>query len=972
MKYRLILICFIFQLYHPASTGQYYNTGQDPSSLKWLQIKTDHFRIIYPGHYGTNGIQFARTLENSFAKLSGIFPEKKFKIPVVIHNLTVQSNGYVAWAPKRMEIYPTPEQNTIPLDPLEQLAIHELTHVIQMQSLNTGFTRAASFIMGEQATGAVSSLIPLWYFEGDAVFSESHLTESGRGRSASFQKQLKAILLEKGKMYKYDKMINGSYRNFIPDHYQSGYQMVTWSRLKYGSNIWNNALKFTGEQPFTINPVNISLRSSSLTKKKLFDETFDSLKTIWGSGLAGKNHETYEVLNPPKNGSYISYYSPVAAGHDSIVAVRTSLSKPPCFVLITPSQRSEKRLFTPGQIYPYFISYGRGRLVWVETRPDPRWENRNYSVIMMLDITNMAARQISKRSRYMSASVSPDGKIIAAAENTVDNRNNLVLINADNKAIMETVPVPGNASIQRPQWSDNGKALTIISLTKVGEGIIKYDLPGRNWETLVEPGRDDIQSTFMRNDSLFLVSSFEGTENICLIRPDKKIVGITTSRFGSTDLSVKDRQLIFSDYSSSGNNICTAAIPLNLPERNIETDTSSFLVSRLDNTEDKPAEVVNNENKDYKPVPYSKLHHLFRFHSWMPFYADIEEVTSDPGAIKPGLTLMTQNTLSTLTSTFGYKYSGKRHQFHSRVSWQGWYPVFDSEINYGGEPLIKKQPSTIADPAAVRQGLVYSNTLSLPLVFSSGNLTQFIRPAFSARYENNYIYIREKGLYDYGQTEFNGRLFFSNYSRSAVRDIYPRWAQVIELNYDFHPFDEDIFGNCTTIRTAFYIPGFLKNQGIRFRFEMDRQKFRRFYQANRAAFPRGYTGSFNLFRPEENYNIYSEKLDFLSVDYAIPLAYPDFNIGSLFYLKRIRTGLFYDFARGTNNFYDRANPVYNRFTEEFRSFGFELLADFHILRIPFMISSGVQTAWKSFGSQPSIELLFNFDIFGMSIGKNLW
>ena len=69
-------------------------------------------------------------------------------------------------------------------------------------------------------------------------------------------------------MYKYDKIVNGSFRDFIPDHYQSGYQMVTWALAKYDPQIWNKVLNFTAEQPFTVNPVNISLsKSAGLTKK---------------------------------------------------------------------------------------------------------------------------------------------------------------------------------------------------------------------------------------------------------------------------------------------------------------------------------------------------------------------------------------------------------------------------------------------------------------------------------------------------------------------------------------------------------------------------------------------------------------------------------------------------------------------------------------------------------------------------------
>jgi hypothetical protein len=54
--------------------------------------------------------------------------------------------------------------------------------------------------------------------------------------------------------------------------------------------------------------------------------------------------------------------------------------------------------------------------------------------------------------------------------------------------------------------------------------------------------------------------------------------------------------------------------------------------------------------------------------------------------------------------------------------------------------------------------------------------------------------------------------------------------------------------------------------------------------------------------------------------------------------------------------------------ESFKSFGFELLADFHVLRIPFLISGGVQSAWKNINESPTIELLFNIDLFGFNFG----
>src|SRR5450759_5195437 len=199
MRHRLIFLSSALLFLVQILSAQYYETGQDPASIKWKQIKTGRFTVIYPENYGPGGIAYAKSLDEAYSKLMSLFPEKKFNIPVVIHSYTIQSNGYVAWAPRRMELYPTPEQNTIPLAPEKQLAVHELTHVLQMESLNRGFSKAMSFLLGEQYIGLVSSLLPLWFLEGDAVFAESVLTQSGRGRDPSFQKPLKALIVENKK-----------------------------------------------------------------------------------------------------------------------------------------------------------------------------------------------------------------------------------------------------------------------------------------------------------------------------------------------------------------------------------------------------------------------------------------------------------------------------------------------------------------------------------------------------------------------------------------------------------------------------------------------------------------------------------------------------------------------------------------------------------------------------------------------------
>ncbi len=943
-------------------SAQYYETGQDPASLKWKQIKTGRFTVIYPEKYDSGGILYAKTLDAAYSKLLSLFPEKKFRLPVVIHNYSIQSNGYVAWAPRRMELYTTPEQNSIPLAPEQQLAIHELAHVFQMESLNRDFSKGMSFLLGEQFIGIVSSLLPVWLLEGDAVFAESVLTESGRGRSPSFQKQLKALTVENNIVYKYDKILNGSYRDFVPDNYHSGYQMVTWALAKKDPQIWNKVLKYTAEQPFTLNPVNISLsRTARLSKNSLWKETYDSLKTIWKKEVSINNPLVYESSNPLKHGKFINYYSPVSVGTDSIIAIKTSLSDPASFVLINPDKKTEKRIHIPGQVYPWYISYASGKIVWVETQSDPRWVCREYSVIKVMDIKTNIVSRLSRKSRYLAASVSPDGKKIAAVENTINNINSLVLIDVKSGAVIQSVKAPLNVYLQRPQWAEGGEKVTVIFLSEAGEGIMSYKFANQQWETLIEASRDDLQSTYLRSDSLFFISSSSGTDNIYLRTPDKRILPVTSSKYGTIDLCISGQKVLFGDYTSLGNEICSTTIASASGKAPDKVSSSSFLINRF---ETKPFSNADNSSVIYNPEPYRKWQHLFRFHSWMPFYVDLENVKIDPTAVRPGVSILSQNTLSTLISSIGYEYSAeKRHVLHSRITWQGWYPVFESQLNYGTLPEISKSLEQVGNPLHIQPGISFSNAIYLPLQFSSGRFSEYLRPSLSVDYRNDYIYIKEAGAYDYGQTIITPRLYFANYHNSAIRDIYPRWAQIVDLIYTFAPFDREIYGSAISIKTSFYFPGFLPNNGIKIGFEKEKQIRTKYFYGSNVNLPRGYK------------NIFPEDIQLLSVDYVLPLAYPDFNLASLLYIKRVRTGLFYDYASGPGNSFYISSPnglvplSNNSDNKSFKSFGFELLADFHLLRIPFMISGGIQSAWKNINQSPSIELLFNIDLYGFTIGK---
>ena len=280
MKRFILLIASIFLSIH--IWGQYYSIGDEPFQTKWKQISNARYKIIFPQDAELAALKFANLLCVVDSNSTGDYLFKNRKINVVIHNHSVLSNGFVAIAPKRMEII-THSPASINSQPwLKQLAIHETRHYAQISNLYSGLFKPLYCMFGEQAIGLAAGLIPMWYLEGDAVAYETATSNSGRGRQADFYNYYRAHYLTEDKPFKYDKWLLGSYKDNIPDHYSLGYQLVVYGKLKYGNNIWSQTLKYSTQYPFSLFPFYLGLKSKTgLSRKALHKETFNYLDSLW-------------------------------------------------------------------------------------------------------------------------------------------------------------------------------------------------------------------------------------------------------------------------------------------------------------------------------------------------------------------------------------------------------------------------------------------------------------------------------------------------------------------------------------------------------------------------------------------------------------------------------------------------------------------------------------------------------------------
>jgi len=217
--------------------------GGNPPSLKWKQINTPATRVIFPKGIDSQANRIVSVISYLSNTTQQTIGNSQRKINVVLQNQTTISNAYVALGPFRSEFFLTPSQNSFELGSLpwaDQLAIHEFRHVQQYNNFNTGVSKVLRILFGEEGQAfANNAAIPNWFFEGDAVFNETNVSKQGRGRLPFFFNPYRSLWLA-NKNYSWMKLRNGSYKNFVPDHYELGFLLVSYGREKYGDEFWKN------------------------------------------------------------------------------------------------------------------------------------------------------------------------------------------------------------------------------------------------------------------------------------------------------------------------------------------------------------------------------------------------------------------------------------------------------------------------------------------------------------------------------------------------------------------------------------------------------------------------------------------------------------------------------------------------------------------------------------------------------------
>ncbi len=893
IKVKYIRLAALLFLWPFCSNAQ--NFGGNAPSVEWWQINTPKARIIFPKGLDSqaNRIASVMLLLDTATAYSIGGPQKRWN--VILQNQTTIPNAYVRMAPKMSELSMTPPQDNFSTGSLrwdDNLIIHENRHIQQFSNFNKGFTKVFSSLLGQEGQLFANGLfLPDYFFEGDAVFQETLVSAQGRGRMPSFYNTFKALWAA-NKNYPWMKYRSGSLKDRMPDHYEIGYLLVAYGYEKYGPEFWK---KVTEDAVRLKSLFNKAIEKHSGIPFKQFRQ--DAVNYFKQQTLP--NTETsVTYITPVQAKNVVDYSFPHFLSDGNILVSKKSYKEVPAFYKIT-NGREEKIVVKKQSLDEYF-SCNDNSIVYASYQSDPRWGNRDYSVINVVDIHIKKQVQLTSRSKYFSPDINKEGTKILVVKTGANGTNNLVLLNAANGTELQTIPNPRNYFFTYPKFLNDKESIATARNPEGNMSLVKINNETGSIDLLTIFSFNVMGFPFIKGDTVYFSRMDNDADKIfaCVLSTGKvyQLTNNTNSVYAPSINS--NNEIVYSAYTASGLRLVKTGLVSLQWERQIAMNLipvdGPFSEKALKYAGSRILEEIQSHS--FPATPYHKGMHLFNFHSWRP-------VVDDP---EYGYTFFSDNAMSNFSNAITYTYNrtDMSHTIGYSAVYGGWFPLF----NLSAEESFNRTVDTAAGKSFRYNTATFKAGFSVPLNFAGGRTNKFLN--FGAGYNLEQYYYRGvgKNVFNNRAIDYMNAFFsFSNVSRKALQHINPRWAQAVSVNY------RDAFtyssSHKVTGSAALYFPGIGINHSL---------VLSAAYQ-KRDTLPDLFSKSFSYARGYEALS--TRRMYKLGANYHLPLLYPDGGISGLLYFQRIRANLFYDY----NNAKARVNGVLTEIIN--RSAGTEIYFD---------------------------------------------
>ena len=939
------------------SRAQFYTTGEDPASIHWKMVRTDNYKVIYPSGMDSLARSMATTLETwrkPVGNTVGYLPNEsyRFRMPVVLHAYEATDNGMVTWAPSRMELLTVPDAYKPVAQTWDsQLVQHESRHVAQMQFGADNRSRVFNWVVGQIFPGVLSAAYPgPSFLEGDAVVTETALSQSGRGRTADFLEYYR-VSADEGLTRNYWQWRWGSQKRYTPDYYTVGYITMAGLRTLYDSPDFVHRYYERIFQhhffPF-FNFQKTAREISGKSFKETFEEISDTLRTTWDNDREARAPYLCGTLLTPERRMYTAYTG--SAWLDGrLVSIRKASDSNASLVQIEEGDSLAKvRRLRP---FAYETSDLRedkelGRVYWSEYTRNPRWGNAASSRIRYMDASGNI-RTITRKGRYFNPAPSSDK--LAVSRYPESGGSSLDILDASTGTLLERFIAPDGLQVVESAWL--GEDLYASAITD--EGFALYKISEGGFKRISEPVYAKINQLFSKNGLLWMTSDRNGVNELYCFDPETGgFMQATSTRNGASDFlfSESGDTLLFSVPTAGGRLIRTVpSDSLRIVPVDFQDVHKYWMADKISGQESGFPNTLQEELRIEDPRRYSKLTHLFRLHSWVPVYIDYDSVSDFSfealqSAAGLGMTGFFQNTLGTMSGYATYSAwnldSGWRNSVKASFTYSGLYPVIEANIGFNqhDNSIYWLQDGSIKSHPGEYGSLSGSVKAYVPLTFNSGGWLRGFVPQVSYAFNNN-TFLRPAASID---------SFFDRFSASmrgyvmlpvASSGVYPRLGVGIEAGYSARPWLSDIFRPNAYVYGYGYLPGILPTHGIRISGIYQRHADRNggFVDTFANVAPRGFAGSDLLVlmatRPQQAK---------LSVDYKFPFASIDWGgLGPVAYVRNFEGSIHADAAAFGDKKWNYAS-----------SFGIDLSAVLgNLAWLPYDTRIGVSVDYNAFDAK---------------------
>lgn len=957
-----LAVLFLWLSAVPATAQTLPILDQNPTSLRWYRLSTPHFRVLYPNGFDSTAQRTAQRLESLYEPVSASLNRRPRRISVLLQNQTTVSNGFVTLLPRRSEFFAVPPQDPGLLGTynwLDLLAVHEYRHVVQNEKALQHYGRVLYTLLGNTGLYFPLLTVPDWFAEGDAVSTETLLSRSGRGRIPNFDLGMRANLLA-GRRFSYPKAVCGSFLDNVPNHYVLGYFLTTYLKRTNGPDAWSQVLNRNYRRfpwPFAFSA---SIREKAdLRVEDLYRKTMDDLTETWRSQQEGLTITPARPLPVQPETSrrgrpvFTSYQYPQFVSDSTVLCVKSGLGDTPRLVLLDGGR--EQTIHVQGfPNDPGMLSATAQQVCWIEQGYDPRWGQRIYSNIRLLDLPTRKLTRLTHRSRYTAVALSPNGQKLVVVETTETYKTRLVILDARTGKRLQTLANPEDAFYLHPRWLADNRTVVAILLKDGRKTIQTIDTQTNTFTDLLPRANENLSNPQPWGRYVLYNSPRSGIDNLYAVHVQTRQVFQVTSRLLAAyhaTVSPSGSRLAFADFTADGYRI--AMMPL---------DSAGWKPVAASSPAGNPAELVRYFGRlpqiepgaamgrqilrdsvpapAYPPTRFRRLANAFNVYSWGP------TVSSTGQSLNVGIS--SQDLLSTTQIGVGYTYNQAERtgNAYALLSYQGLYPIIDLSFQRGNRNTSLYIDRLVPVDSLRSDRWQYNQLtagLRLPLQFTQSKYAQ--SASLSAYY--NYLAVDGYDLPFRNITEVGGAgslnamtysVAYSRLLRQSKRDVAPRWGQTLSATYRNTPFGGRLQAEQWGVQGNLFLPGLGRHHSLRLRAGYQQQS-------------RGtYRFQPVVFYPRGQAYVSDDQIRAGSVEYRLPIADTHWSLGRWLYVQRIKAAGFADAAQGTSvlevrDVYGRLRGYETR-VRSYQTAGFDLSFVFNALRLRTPFELGVRSVYN--------------------------